>query len=92
MVNLGDEVKDKITGLQGIAICRSDWLYGCVRIGVQPKEVKDGKPVETTYIDEDQLEVVMSREDTGFGYIGKIKRVVTGGDRFVPTRAKDDRR
>jgi hypothetical protein len=31
-VNLGDKVKDRITGLEGIAIGVTTWLYGCRRV------------------------------------------------------------
>ena len=35
-VNLGDRVKDTISGRSGIVMCISDWLYGCQRITAQP--------------------------------------------------------
>lgn len=57
-IELGDRVKDKITGLKGIAIGVTSWLYGCSRISVQPEEAKDGKPAETFCVDEPQLEIV----------------------------------
>jgi len=57
-VKLGEKVRDKITGLEGIATSRCEFLHGCVRIGVQPQEVKDGKPAEVVYLDEPQLDVV----------------------------------
>ena len=52
---LGDRVKDKITGLKGIVIGRYEYLYGCVRMAVQPEEGKDGKPIDTFVVDEPQL-------------------------------------
>ena len=54
-IKLGSKVTDSITGMAGIAIARTDWLYGCVRYGVQPEELKDGKPVEAQWFDEAQL-------------------------------------
>ena len=57
-IKLGQKVRDTLTGLEGVAISRTEFLYGCVRVGVQPFEVKDGKPVDATWIDEPQLEVV----------------------------------
>lgn len=60
MVNLGDLVEDKISGLQGIVICRSVWLYNCVRIVVQPEKMHDGRPVESCTFDEDQLTVLQA--------------------------------
>lgn len=58
MIKLGTKVRDKVTGVTGIAIARTEWLNGCARIVVQPQEVKDGKPVESTCVDEPQIEVV----------------------------------
>ena len=58
MVKLGDRVKDKISGLKGIVVARTEWLYGCVRVTIQPEEVKEGKPAEMATVDEPQLMVV----------------------------------
>jgi hypothetical protein len=58
MIDVGDSVKDTITGLTGIAVCRSEWLYGCIRVGVQPREANEGKVPEIVYVDEPQLKVV----------------------------------
>jgi hypothetical protein len=56
---LGDRVKCVITGFTGIVTCKTEWLNGCRRLGVQPEEVKDGKIPEPQYFDENQLEIVM---------------------------------
>lgn len=62
LVVLGDRVKDKVTGLSGIAVARTEWLYGCIRITVQPEKLgKDGNVPETSTFDEPQLEVVKSQ-------------------------------
>lgn len=55
---LGDLVKDTVTGFRGIVICRALWLNGCARLTVQPQTVKDGKPVESQCFDDLQLEVL----------------------------------
>lgn len=56
MIGLGDLVRDYITGLEGIAMARTEWLYGCKRIGVQSRRVNnDGTVPEVQWIDEDQL-------------------------------------
>lgn len=57
-IKLGDKVRDKITGLQGVAIARHDYLHGCTRWSLQPVELKDGKPVDCSTFDDPQLEVV----------------------------------
>lgn len=62
MIKLGSKVRDPLTGLTGIAVVRSEWLWGCIRIGLQPSEIKDGKPVEETWFDENRLEIVKKEE------------------------------
>jgi hypothetical protein len=57
-IELGDRVQDKITGLGGIVVGRSEWLYGCERLIVQPEEVTDGKPAESFSLDEPQADLV----------------------------------
>jgi len=58
MIKLGSKVKDTVTEFTGIAVVRSIWLWGCIRIGVQPSEIIDGKPVEEVWFDESRLELV----------------------------------
>lgn len=58
-VELGDRVKDRITGFSGIAVARVEWLYGCERFAVQPETLaKDGKYQDNQYFDAPQLAVV----------------------------------
>ena len=57
-IKLGQKVRDSISGMEGTAVARAEYLYGCVRIAVQPKELKDGVPLDAVYVDEPQLEVV----------------------------------
>ena len=58
-INLGDKVKDSVTGFTGIAIGRTVWLHGCNRITVQPEGInKEGKVFEPHGFDEPQLIVL----------------------------------
>ena len=66
-VGLGARVKDPISGLTGIAVSRTEFLYGCVRVGVQPEALHDGKPIDQVFVDEPQLEVVAPGVIAGFG-------------------------
>ena len=66
MVELGDRVKDKITGLKGIAVGVTNYLYGCRRISVQPEQGKDGKPAEWFTVDEPQTEVIKKGVVVGY--------------------------
>lgn len=78
MVELGQKVRDKITGLEGIAVGRHEYLYGCVRISVQPVELHDGKLVESIPLDEPQLDVIDTSK------IGASPTTGPGGPRSGP--------
>lgn len=54
-IKLGDEVTDKVTGYTGIAIARTEWVYGCVRFGVQSQHLHEGKPIDAVWFDEAEL-------------------------------------
>lgn len=64
MIELGSKVKDTVTGFVGVAICRVEYLNGCIQYGIKPPVSKDNKVIEPEYIDEGQLEVVMKRKVT----------------------------
>ena len=58
-MKLGDRVRDKLTGFEGIAIGVSHWLYGCSRVGIEPTTLgSDGKPIEPVFFDEMRIEKV----------------------------------
>lgn len=58
-VQLGDRVKDPITGYTGIAVAITTWLNGCIRIGVQPEKLdKQGKIEDALNFDQSQLVMV----------------------------------
>lgn len=52
---LGEEVKDIITGFRGIVTSRAEYLTGCIHIGVQSQELKDGKVQDPEWIDQTRL-------------------------------------
>lgn len=54
----GDAVRDRVTGLKGIVTSVTTYFNGCIRYTVQPQEIKDGKPVEGTFFDQGDLELV----------------------------------
>lgn len=57
-IKLGDKAKDTITGLTGTVTSRHEYLNGCVRLTLQPGELKDGKPVDCSTFDIEQLELI----------------------------------
>ena len=59
MIKLGQEVRDRVTGFQGIVVVIANHLYGCVRIGVQPQGMdKDGRKFDDAFFDVSALEVI----------------------------------
>jgi hypothetical protein len=63
-VELGDRVRDRVTGLSGIVYGITDWLNGCQRISIQPEEIKDGKPVEMSVIDVQDIIIINKQVHT----------------------------
>lgn len=57
-IELGMRVRDRWTGLEGIAEAWDEWLYGGGRrIRVQPTGTKDGEPFKAHWIPVERLEV-----------------------------------
>lgn len=80
-MNLGDLVKDSITGFSGVVTCKSEWLNGCVRLTVQPEKMKEGKPVDAITFDVEQLVLVKAAKAN--------RGLPSGGDRPSVMRAAD---
>lgn len=57
-IQLGERYRDRISGMVGIAVSKTEFLHGCARIALQPAELKDGRPIEPGYFDVYQLEHV----------------------------------
>lgn len=81
MVQLGDEVRDAVSGFLGVAISRTEYLNGCARISVQPPVGRDGKLPEYQTFDEPQLKIIKVRKVV----VTPMVAGVTGGpDRYMP--------
>lgn len=78
MVELGDKVKDPITGITGIAVCIHSYLHGCNRISVQQVAKKDGTVPDSIAFDEPQLVIVEKRR------IPKGNNEKGGPDKYMP--------
>ena len=57
-IQLGNKVRDKITGFEGTATAKVEYINGCVQYCVKPKVKEDGSMSEVEYIDIAELEVV----------------------------------
>ena len=59
MILLGQKVKDKVTGFEGIAVSRVEYMNGCIQYGVRPRYIEaemKGIYPQAEYIDQDELE------------------------------------
>jgi len=55
-VTLGKTYKDSISGFEGVAVARTTYLYGCVRVLLTPIKLKpDGDFLPDGWFDEEQL-------------------------------------
>lgn len=61
-IALGTIVRDRVTGLIGVAENRSYYLHGCDRYCVQPPVGEDGKVPDSCMFDYPQLEIVEGKE------------------------------
>ena len=61
---LGSEVKDKVTGFKGIIKGRSQYLSGCNTYGIQSQKLKENKPQDWIWIDEDYLTLIKNKKIT----------------------------
>lgn len=84
-IKLGAHVKDRITGLEGVATVRVEYINGCVQYGIRPTKLKDGQPVEASYVDQQQIEVLAEVHKNARAVVAKP----TGGPSFKPGRSVD---
>jgi heat shock protein HspQ len=55
---LGDVLRDKITGFEGVVVARTQWLSNCNVYSLQSQVLHEGKPQDRQAFDEPQLELV----------------------------------
>jgi len=79
-VELGDSVRDSVSGFTGIVTGMTEFLHGCFRCGVTPQKLHDNKPIPAEWFDEPQLVVVKAK-------VIKVGKRDDGGPMSsVPTR------
>ena len=79
MIQLGAKVRSKITGFTGIVTGRTEYISGCVQLCVTPR-AKDGKSLDSVWIDDDQLTVLKG------GLSAKSKKAGGPQDNTPPAR------
>jgi hypothetical protein len=75
-IQLGERYRDSLTGYEGVATARHEYLYGCVRIALE--RIGDNGEVKTEVFDEQRLATVADDQP--------VKQTATsGGPRTEPT-------
>lgn len=88
MIRLGMKVRDRLSGFTGVAVARVEFLYGCTRIGIEPEELFEGKPLENPwYFDEQRVEVL----DNG-NFLEVAPAVADPGGYMTPPKRHPDPR
>ena len=77
-----DEVRCTVTGFKGKVVAMTAWLNGCMRIGVQSPEFKDGHPIDDLSLPAQQLEMVVEAPK-------EEKAVKRGGPMKAPGTVRD---
>lgn len=59
-MKLGDRIRERITGFEGICFGKTEYLTGCRHVCISPESCDDkGKPKEAEWFDENRCEVVV---------------------------------
>lgn len=69
-IKLGSKVEDLVSGFQGIATAKIEYINGCQQICIAGKSI-DNKPGENLYVDIQQIKII----DEGIN----IEKKPTGG-------------
>lgn len=56
MITLGNKYKDSVTGYEGLAVSRTEYINGCTQIGLQARIDKDGKVPKIQFFDEQDVD------------------------------------
>jgi len=81
--NLGDEVKDDITGFKGVIEYRMQWLTNCNAYGVLPSGLDPhGKPKERQQFDEPRLKLLKPKVVKEVRHTGGCKDMPMESNRF----------
>ncbi len=69
--DLGEDVQDRVTGFEGIVMCRAEYTTGCRHYALCLRKVtKEGKPLEWEYFDESRL--VSTGKDSDLSWIKPV--------------------
>lgn len=78
-IKLGDKVKDKITGVEGIAVSNITYKNGCEQFGVQQKVNEDGSVPEVQQVDLPDLTNLEDESESLKDNVKEPLKTSTGG-------------
>lgn len=85
-IELGDLVRDKISGYEGIVIAETRWLNMCTRYTLQARGTGEkGKPIDSQTFDENDC--VLKAKDP-LGYFRSESEPANGGPAPEPVRTR----
>ncbi len=86
MAELGDSIKDSLTGFTGIVTAKCEYLYGCLWTEVTPKGIckTTGLPIEPQWFDDPRLKKVGTRK--------KVTMPAPGNRTYGPPRQSPGKR
>lgn len=58
---LGEVLRDVVSGFEGVVMVRSEYFTGCVHYGLCPQKLKDEKMIDWEWIDESRLARVVGK-------------------------------
>jgi hypothetical protein len=80
MIQLGSKVRDTVTGFTGLAVSRTEFLHGCVRVGIEPQTLHEGKPMDAHWFDEQRVVLVEELEPE----VSPLSSATSGGPQKDP--------
>lgn len=81
MVKLGAHVRDTITGFEGIATGKSEFVNGCVSVAVTRTELSKDGEVKIEWFDEQRIEVLKEG-----AFRPQASTATAGGPHSIPPR------
>lgn len=87
MIQLGQHVRDSVTGFQGVVTGRAEYLFEATTCRIHKTELTtDGKPYDPLWFEEARLEIVDAEAKPRIGYItvvGEKQRGVQNCDGYA---------
>ena len=73
-IHLGDRVRDRVSGFEGLALGKAVYLYGATEWFVQPTTLKsdDGSITATVWVQEGRLDVIGEADEKFRGFKPQI--------------------